>query len=115
MEYSYTDFKEEAPTGQSLAAVSHLVEQIKGAEQELEAVGADLAKKQEGLRILTLQLSKLMEELKLKEFTTTSNRKVVMAEEIDCGISEQNKPAAYKWLEDNGHGGIIKRNIGVAF
>lgn len=112
----YEQFTENKPVANALSAVSDLVALIKDKEGELEQIGHQLANKQEELRILNqVQLVNLMEELKLAEFTTANGVKVTMDEIIEAGISEERRYEAHKWLDDNGHGGMIKRQIGVDF
>lgn len=113
---AYAAFKDETPAEETFAALNALVEAIHAKELEVETVATDLAKKQEELRILNnVQLVNLMDELKLEKFRTSSGLDIEIEEKIEAGISEQNRAAAHKWLEDNGHGGMIKRQIGVDF
>jgi hypothetical protein len=51
-----------------------------------------------------------MEEFKLKDGSNISVKNVVMA-----SISEDNKPDAFKWLEDNDFDGIIKTKVLSSF
>lgn len=53
-------------------------------------------------------MPELMRELEMKDFTLKDGTQIKVVEDIQCGITEANKPAAHKWLRDNKLGGVIK-------
>lgn len=61
------------------------------------------------------RLPELMEKLGLSQFTTTSGIKVKVATSYYADIPEARKSEAHRWLERNGQGGLIKRNMEVSF
>lgn len=112
----YSEFKDATPGEETFAALNALVDAIREKEAECEMAATVLAKRQEELRVLSgVQLPNLMDELQLKEFTTVRGLKIELDEKIECGISEDRKPVAFRWLENNGHAGMIKRQVGVQF
>jgi hypothetical protein len=57
-------------------------------------------------------IPELMEELGMKSFETQQGMKVKLEEKIRVG--RVKSPEALQWLEENGHAGVIKTNVGVA-
>lgn len=57
----------------------------------------------------------IMEELALAEFKMTDGSIVKIKNSVLANLTEENKPAAYKWLEDNNKDGIIKTEVDVVF
>lgn len=51
-----------------------------------------------------------MESIRLEDGTT-----LTVKEDIKCHLSQERKPAAFKWLDANGHGGLIKTELKGAF
>lgn len=116
MNNDYSEFKDETPAEETFAALNSLVLSIRDKEAECQEAAAVLAKRQEELRVLNqVTLVNLMDELKLAEFTTSAGLKITVEEKIEAGISEDRRFSAHKWLEENGHGGMIKRQIGIDF
>jgi len=111
----YSDLKT-GPSEDSMTRLSALVEQLSAAEiKTTNAKSAlDLAKRAED-EIAEKLIPELMDEIGLETVTTTSGLKVKVKVTPRTSIKKENKGAAYKWLEDHGDGGIIKRSIGVAF
>lgn len=48
-------------------------------------------------------------------FTDSKGRTFTLKESVQASIPKDKRPEAYRWLEDNDHGGIIKRLVLVAF
>lgn len=82
------------------------VERIKG---ELDAAEKDLR------RVEQEDLPELMQELGLETFKLKTGEVIEVKPEIDCGISEERRPAAHDWLLKNGFGGLIKTEVVVTF
>ena len=59
-------------------------------------------------------LPMLMAEAGLQELRLADGSLVSIKEDCDAGISEANRPAAMRWLESNGFGGLIKTKIQLA-
>jgi type I site-specific restriction-modification system R (restriction) subunit len=61
------------------------------------------------------QIPALMEEAEQDEVTTSAGLRIKMKEQIEAHISEANAEKAHTWLEDNGHGRLIKRTFEILF
>lgn len=57
----------------------------------------------------------IMRELKLTSFTTQDGFTITLKEDVFASISEARAEQAHAWLDANGHGGLVKRNVIVAF
>jgi hypothetical protein len=64
--------------------------------------------RREELRLESEDMPELMRELEMKDFTLQGGTKIEVIEDIRCGISEANRPAAHAWLRKNKLGGVIK-------
>jgi len=62
-------------------------------------------------KILRYQIPDILKELQLAEFKMESGHVISQKESINASISEANKPAAFKWLEDEQCDGIIKTKL----
>jgi hypothetical protein len=60
-------------------------------------------------------IPELMDRLEIDHFRTRSGLEIEIVDQVFASISEANREAALAWLEENGHGGMIKRNVVVAF
>jgi hypothetical protein len=115
-EHDYQGVIDPEPVADKFAELNKVVLDIRMAEAVCEDYADKLKKAQEHLRDLNARrLPELMQSYGLSEFKTRDGLKVELKVEIECGISEERRPAALKWLEDNGHSGLIKRLINVAF
>lgn len=77
-------------------------------ETELQQAKAQLQEVSERV------LPSIMEELELEEFTTQDGLKIRVQKQVFGSISEANRAAAFRWLRDHGHGGIIKSKVEAA-
>lgn len=60
-------------------------------------------------------LPQLMREYDLSEVKLTDGSKVVVNDDLRCGISAERRAAAVAWLDANGHGGIVKTRLTFEF
>jgi hypothetical protein len=112
----YSEFRETPEGDDNFAKLNAKVGEISAAEQECADLAAKLKTAQEKLRDLTWrQLPEMLDSMQLEEFKTKDGLKVTIKEEIDCGITQEKKVAAHAWLDENGHSGLLKRNVTVAF
>jgi hypothetical protein len=113
----YAAFKDTArPAEEAMAALRALIDQAKEKEAAIEDLSARLKLEQEALRDLTwTKIPNLMDEMGVEEIKTPDGIKVKVKEEIEAGISAERRQLAHKWLEENGHSGLIKREISVSF
>lgn len=84
-------------------------ETVAAAEDELSEAKAQLA------RIETEDFPELMREVGLTEVKLEDGRSIKLMDEVQCSITQENKPAAHKWLRSNKFGGLIKTVLSVQF
>ena len=56
-----------------------------------------------------------MEEMGPDQKGTWNGVEVKLVQKIDARITEANKEAAFAWLRNNGHDGIIKNDVTMSF
>lgn len=86
--------------------------------QEVAVAAAELALanlKRDLLRTKREDLPELMRECELKNFTLTDGSEIELKDDVQCAITEQNKPLAHKWLVDHEYDGIIKTAVAMPF
>ena len=104
------------PPPQTLERLMTLAADAKALESEINADSVALAEKQDRLdKILKEHIPDIMDGLGLEDFKLKDGSKIVVKDDIKCGISEANKPAAHMWLRENEFDGIIKTQVIVAF
>lgn len=113
----YSDFKDEAPAvgGNLMTALISLADQKQAADAEVARLEAllDEAKKNQQ-RITEHEIPKLMDGLEGK-INLPDGRVIEVGEKIRASIGGDKKPVAMRWLNDNGHGSLIKRRFVVEF
>lgn len=60
-------------------------------------------------------LPEAMREAGMLDFTTTSGYKVKIKSDVRASIPKAKEADAFRWLEENGQGGLIKRTVEVPF
>jgi hypothetical protein len=100
----------------TLQLLARLANESKDLEKEIGEDSVALAEKQAKLDgLLRKRIPEIMRELGMEEFKLTDGSKVSVKNDIKCGITEANKPAAFEWLESTNNDGIIKTKVGVDF
>lgn len=116
MTTGYEQFKGDAAAPSDLATLSQFAASLNAAELEAAKLEAQLAAAKAKVADLSeRQIPELMDSLGMKTFTTTAGFRVDVKRTIRASIPAANKDRAMKWLDDNGHSGLIKRAIMVAF
>lgn len=114
-----TDFisPEDADAGSdALVRIAQLAQLMIEQQRAVEAMEADLREAKEALRRTeTEDLPELMSELGLSEIKLADGSKVEVKMDLHCGISEERRAEAHRWLEERGFGGLIKTAIVVSF
>lgn len=106
----------EAPSPDDLKRLGELARQMWEAEQEVEKAETALKKKREELAVIQERtIPELMTKCGVKDFTTTTGLKLQVNDLVRASISEANLEPAVRWLDENGHGGLVKRSIIVEF
>jgi len=85
-------------------------------EQLVEEKQASLKSTQKELKTLSEEdIPALLSEVGLSEITLTNGKKISTSAYYYGRITEHNQQEAFKWLQDNGHGDIIKNVVSVSF
>lgn len=112
----YAEFRaDEAPKEKAFARLDELVKKLTKAEQDV--VDAEVALKAAQKRLQQLDefdIPEYMDELELKEFTNRAGIKIEAKSTVYASIGNR-KAKAFAWLIKHKHGGLIKRNVTVAF
>lgn len=96
--------------------VARLVELQKQRQDEVDEAEAALNAAKGRLKdISENELPVLMVELGLATLKTTSGLTVELQEKIRASIPKAREQEAFDWLEENGNGGLIKRQFIIAF
>ncbi len=99
-----------------LARLSKLADDLKAAQAEVARIESTLKAAQKRVQDLEeIQIPELMEGLGIESFRTSSGFEIEIAKNVHVSITNENKPAAFRWLDEHGHGGMIKRSVVVAF
>lgn len=117
--YDYgEDAAGEKPTDAVFEKLWAFVNEQAEAEREVKKLTADLARANERLKdIRERRLPAYMLELGLPEFKHTSGLHIMLKREVHASLPKdpERKAVGIKWLDDNGHGSIVKRQIVVDF
>lgn len=115
--HDYSEFTEPPKAGDnSMARLSGLARDQKAAEAKVARIQQELAEAQADLdKIAQKDLPELMQELRLKTFTTEDGVQIEVKESIHASIPKIKADDAFKWLEDHNDAGMIKRTVTVAF
>lgn len=97
-----------------LNTISSLAKEQVVLENEVKALEEELkVKKAELLRIQTQTLPDALSEAGVSGFTLDTGEQVIVKGFVSAKIPAKHEQQAYQWLEDNGHGDIIKTQITV--
>ena len=111
----YSEYKD-GPGDNLLARLSGLAQEQRDAEIAVEQAEEALQKAKDNLRtIRERKLPELMDEAEMTEFTTKDGLKIKVSEQIRAGIPKAKAAQAIKWLEDNGHENLVKRQFVIEF
>ena len=112
------DYSEHLPetTSKQFDRLNELVTLLRGYELGV-AIAEEGLKKAKGclVDIAENQLPALMKEMGLAEFTTLSGLKAKMVNSVFANISKARQAEAMTWLDENGHGGLIKSSVALTF
>lgn len=101
---------------ESIKRITVLGELMLAAEKKVIAAELELKKaKEEFTRLERNDLPDLMAELGLNMFKLPDGSVFELVEDVTCGISEERRPAAHRWIRDNGYEGLIKTELKMTF
>lgn len=97
-----------------LVQISRRVDMLKTAEFEMGQAEAEFKRRQEIARDLSeRQIPELMQRARQKTLMTDSGIKVTLIEKLRASIPKGKEGPAFIWLTENGHSGVIKREVSV--
>lgn len=103
----------------SLRKLSDLAKRQEEAEKDVAEKTLALSKAQAKLSDISEKLiPEIMESLKLGEISTEDGLKIIIKEKLRASIAQGDpvkQAEAFKWLEDHGHGHLIKREFKIEF
>lgn len=112
------DFEQDqapSPTD-SLARIVALAKVLRQRQSEVEQLKSDLDDAKEQLRKVEQEdLPELMRELGLELVKLEDGSIVEVSEEVQCAITEANRPQAHAWLTRHGFDGLIKTEVSVSY
>ena len=110
------DVEEPVVRDNALAQIKATAEQQEESEVAVEKAEDELSlAKKEFVRISEKVFPELLSSLEMTEDITVAGLKVQLAEKLRGNIPVKHKDEAIKWLNDKGHGNIIKRQIVIEF
>lgn len=105
-----------AQSEDSLTRLRGLADEQTILEHEVSELELQLAKKKQELeKVAQEKIPEVMAEVGIEKFTLADGFEITIKEKLSASIKEHNKPEAYKWIKENGYGGIIKTDLSVAF
>ncbi len=100
----------------NLGEVGSLARALVDAEDEVEAAEARLkVLKERERKIREEDLPAALEEVGLQKVRLATGEEVSVKLEVYCAVPVAMKPRMFQWLEDHGHGGLIKTELGLRF
>lgn len=116
--YDYSDYEDSQPVvgDNMLARLSGLATDQAHAEARVLRLDEELKEAKETLRhISENQLPELMEEAGMETFSTSDGLGISINSVIRGSIPKSTAGQAFMWLEENGHGRLIKRTFTIDF
>lgn len=103
--------------------MSDVLQQLADKVEELDKANAVLLEAQLALanaekaveELAQKEIPNLLESVGLNTITTRDGLKVTIKETVHARLSGETKDAALKWLEENGHSGLIRREVKIPF
>jgi hypothetical protein len=112
----YSQFIEPKADEDALARLSKLVDELDRTERRILELQAETEKAGARRKKLAEEdIPELMQSVGQEVLRVPSGATVQLKKVVHASILDQNKPAAFRWFEENGHGDMIKRNVIVAF
>ena len=105
-----------APSDQGKASVAKLAEKQAALANEISILEQAVKdKKKELQRVAEQDLPEAMDAIGMAEFTLVDGTKISIKTFYNASIPAERKDEAFAWLDENGHSGIIKTEVSVAF
>lgn len=105
----------ETPADSLMSQVNEAAKRLEAAQEAASEADIEAkARKAELKQIQEVELPNLLETAGLKSCETLDGKKVNVSEYIRANIPDDKELDAFLWLEDNGHGDIIKDQFTIA-
>jgi len=102
------------PRDEQLATVAFMAQCVLAGEERVAVLEAALKEAKDGLRQITeTDLPEAMNSLGLREFKLTDGSKITVKPYYSMSIPEENREEAWNWLENRGHGDIVKHVLSI--
>jgi len=100
----------------ALAGVAKLATRRQELEVELGQLDEQRSRLAAEIREIDCErIPEMMEMANLKRFTLQDGSEITVADEVAISIRASNKDQAFEWLDENGHGSIIRHVIESRF
>lgn len=100
----------------TLTEMSSLARALLDAEKRTKDAEQALKDAKERERVIREEtIPSAMQEMGLESITLETGQKLKVQQEVYAAIPAANKQAAFKWLNENGFGGLIKVEVDASF
>ena len=102
--------------GNELHTVSEMVSELENIDSQIELFEQNLKEaKNNRYKLVTESLPALLAELNLSELKMEDGSMISVKQVVAGSIKVADRPQAFQWLRDNGHGDLVKHVISVSF
>lgn len=107
---------EDAPGTDSLQRITDLVHQVQALQASVSLWEQKIETAKEEIKtLLERAIPDAMSEVGMSDIGLADGTRVKVEPFHRGSITEKTKAAAHQWLEDNGFGGLVKREVQVSF
>ncbi len=111
MQDDYAAFRDDRPSDNLTAVLRTLADEYLAAEAKVARIAAELETAQAELKdIAEMRIPQATDGMEGK-FNLGDGRELTVKEEIRSSIAGEKRDPAIKWLDDNGYGHIVKREL----
>lgn len=102
------------PDDDKLSSINQLAEMQLELEAEVAAITLQLGERQKDLRrIQEMELPNAMKDAGIEEIKLTNGAKLSIKEDISISVPKNNLDKIVEWLNEQGHGDIVKHEVSV--
>lgn len=99
-----------------LKTLAHLCAMQVGLEARIDELNQEIELRSAELRKISEQdIPTLMEQLGVRQFGLHDGTNIEIQDGVTANIKDENRARAYKWLEQHGHGDLIKTTATISF
>jgi len=116
--YDYSGVQVDAPkaSDDAMSRITELANKMRDLDKQAADIELQLKKIQENRRqIAEEQLPALFASVGVEEFKTISGVPLKLKNRVHVNVSKGKKPGIIEWLDENGHGGMVRRNVVIEF